>query len=377
MRRCNVLVALAMIAATTTAAIAQAQPGTDQGSDASGDAAPGSGAIASGSAERPTVYVAKPTNAYADRSSLSAVAFAVSPGMVLYPTAQQGPWTLVENEDGKTGWIATSKLVAHPAPHDAEQANRPADAPPPPTTSTSTPPLASTSVMDAPRLEDANAETRPPQPPAAPPIVESARAGCGPALYGEPSLFVALGSYSPTPSYLMVPSNKGSLLHRVAFGASYRHCAASGAPVLDGRIGLTGVVFTLGWSGGPHEDRRTSFGVGFEAELDRPLTLTTSIGGRIGAELSENTNLLTFGARLRFRDRAWLGVDIFHLPQPNVMPKCSDVVVPDCATTTTGVMLGFGLLGHGGTYTALGELGTVILGGLLIVVAYSAGGGVR
>lgn len=374
MRRCNALVALAMIVATT-AAIAQAQPGTDQGSDASGDAVLGSGATASGSAERPTVYVTKPTNAYADRSSLSAVAFAVSPGAVLYPTAQQGPWTLVENEDGKTGWIATSKLVAHPAPHDAEQTNRPADAPPPPTTSTSTP-----LVIDAPRLEDANAETRPPQslePPVAPPIVESAPVGCGPALYGEPSVFVALGSYSPTPSYLMVPSNKGSLLHRVALGASYRHCTATGAPVLDGRIGLTGVVFTLGWSGGPHEDRRTSFGVGFEAELDRPLTSTTSIGGRIGAELSQNTNLLTFGARLRFRDRAWLGVDIFHLPEANVMPKCSDVVVPDCATTTTGVMLGFGLLGHGGTYTALGELGTVILGGVLIVLAYSAGGGVR
>jgi hypothetical protein len=223
-------------------------------------------------------------------------------------------------------------------------------------------------VIDAPRS---------PQPPAAPPLGDSAPARCGSALYGEPSLFVALGSYSPTPSYLMVPSNKGSLLHRVALGTSHRHCTASGAPVLDGRVGLTGVVFTLGWSGGPHEDRRTSVGVGFEAELDRPLTSTTSLGGRIGAELSQNTSLLTFGARLRFRDTAWLGVDIFRLPEANVMPKCSDLVVPDCATTTTGVMLGFGLLGRGGTYTALGELGAVILGGVLIVAAYSGGGGVR
>jgi len=348
MRRCNALVVLVMIAATATAAIAQVEPGTDQGSDANTDAVLGSGATGSGSdantdavlgsgatgsgsAVRPTVYVAKPTNAYVARSSLGEVAFAISPGAVLHPTAQQGPWSLVENEDGKTGWIPTSKLVANPP------ASRPTEA-------TSTSPLA-------------------------------IAAGCGPAFYSEPSLFVALGSYSPTPSYLMVPSNKGSLLDRVAFGRSYRQCAASGAPTLDVRIGLTAAVFTLGWSGGPHEDRRTSYGVGLEGELDRPLTVTTSIGGRIGAELSENTNLLTLGARLRFKDTAWLGVDIFRLPQPNVTPKCSDVVVPDCATTTTGVMLGFGLSGRAGKYTALGELGTVILGGVLIIAAYSAGGG--
>src|SRR5207244_1018376 len=59
---------------------------------------------------RPTARVNEKTVVYSERDKESDQAFVAKPSMTLYPTETKGKWTLVETDDGDSGWLLTSQI---------------------------------------------------------------------------------------------------------------------------------------------------------------------------------------------------------------------------------------------------------------------------
>ena len=65
---------------------------------------------------RPIAHVGAITPAHVEPRDTSATAFVATPADILYPSAPQGDWTLVENDEGDTGWVKTTSFATSSPP---------------------------------------------------------------------------------------------------------------------------------------------------------------------------------------------------------------------------------------------------------------------
>lgn len=209
------------------------------------------------------------------------------------------------------------------------------------------------------------------QPSAAPQATGSPQ--CSTSWYLEPSVLLAIGSYSPASASVERPSNAGAVTNRIAGGVELRFCDAADVPTTRAHLGATVYATSLGWI--DHDDVKA--GVGVELEVTRPVATRVWFGGRLGLETAEaSMGLFTLGGRVHIDQRFWIGVDVFHR-QPasgTTWPSCADSAVERCSTTTTGVMAGLGVEGKAGVITAAVESGIVVTAFTLLVLAFAGGG---
>ena len=194
------------------------------------------------------------------------------------------------------------------------------------------------------------------QPSAAP--IATASSQCSTSGYLEPSVLLAIGSYSRVSSAER-PSNVGAVTNRIAGGVELRFCDADGAPTTRVHLGPTVYLSGLDWV----EHEGVKAGLGVELEVARPIGARVWLGGRAGVETAEaSLGLFTLGGRVHLDHRFWLGVDLFHQQ-------------PTSGTSTAGVMAGLGVEGKAGAITAAVEGGILVTGFALLVLAFASGGG--
>ncbi len=195
------------------------------------------------------------------------------------------------------------------------------------------------------------------QPSATPLAVASSQ--CSTSGYLEPSVLLAIGSYSRVSASADRPSNAGAVTNRIAGGVELRFCDADGAPTTRVHLGPTVYLSGLSWV----EHEGVKAGIGLELEVARPIAARVWLGGRAGVETAEaSLGLFTLGGRVHLDHRFWFGVDLFHQQ-------------PTSGTSTAGVMAGLGVEGKGGAITAAVEGGVLVTGFALLVLAFANGGG--
>lgn len=182
---------------------------------------------------------------------------------------------------------------------------------------------------------------------------------CSTTGYLEPSILLAIGSYSRVSASTERPSNGGAVTNRIGGGIELRYCDADGAPTTRVHFGGTVYLSGLDWVG--HDNVKA--GIGVELEVARPVAARVWLGGRVGVETAAGSRgLFALGGRAHLDHRFWLGVDVFHQQ-------------PTSGTSTTGVMAGLGIEGKAGAITAAVEGGILVTGFVLLVLAFASGGG--
>jgi hypothetical protein len=161
---------------------------------------------------------------------------------------------------------------------------------------------------------------------------------CPRRFYAEPSLFLIANSSSTGDR-----GGEAGVFTRLALGYTFSACDTVD---LGLRFGVAAQT-SSGEAGKP--------GLGFEAEINTPLGDSLRIGGRLGYAFGEqDSHQVMGGARIRFGDVAFVGVDGFfqHSELGNI----------------GGAMVGGGLDGKPGWITASVEVAVVLVLGL----AYAA-----
>ena len=172
-----------------------------------------------------------------------------------------------------------------------------------------------------------------------PSLVESTAPKCESGVYAESSFF---------------GGPQTALIHRIAFGGIARQCTPDATDLTDARIGLTLAITDSRYL-------QDTLAIGFEAELDHPVAHNLRFGIRVGAE-TNSEQLFTFGARVRYANSVYVGLDGFAATNSNM-----DAI-------RSGVLLGVGFQGKPGAYVAGGEGVLVGVLFILFIVSCSSGG---
>jgi hypothetical protein len=200
-----------------------------------------------------------------------------------------------------------------------------------------------------------------------------ARAGeplerCGFGGYAEPSALVGTSTRLSAPG---VRTTSFSALFEVGGGLSYRDCSADRRAATRLQLGLhlsVGLNGTTSYNG--------AGGFGFEAVADHTIVPGWRLGGVTSIAFGNEYRLYTLGARLHYRDWAWVGLELLRVQTEYVYDPCSHptTTVDGCQASVTGLYVGIGAEHR---YVAYGTGVALVIGGVAAAIIAAGLGAVH
>ena len=179
---------------------------------------------------------------------------------------------------------------------------------------------------------------------------------CGFGGYLEPSALVGTSTRISAPGER---TTSLSALFEVGGGFSFRDCSADRREATRLQLGLhvsAGLSGTTSYNG--------AGGVGFEAAADHTIVPGWRLGGVTSVAFGNETRMYTLGARLHFRDWAWVGLELVRVQTEYVYDPCAHptTTVEGCQSSVTGLYAGIGAEHR---YVAYGTGVAVVVGGVI------------
>ena len=191
---------------------------------------------------------------------------------------------------------------------------------------------------------------------------------CGFGGYVEPSALVG------TSTRIIAPGERKtslSALFEVGGGLSFRDCSADRREATRLQLGMH---LSLGLDG------TTSYngagGVGFEVAADHTIAPGWRLGGVTSIAFGNEYRLYTLGARLHYRDWAWVGLELLRVQTGYVYDPCSQPTTTGdgCQASVTGLYAGIGAEHR---YVAYGSGVALVIGGIAAAIIAAGLGAVH
>jgi hypothetical protein len=191
---------------------------------------------------------------------------------------------------------------------------------------------------------------------------------CGYGGYVEPSALVGASTRLSAPG---VHTTSLSALFEVGGGLSYRDCSADRRAATRLQLGLhlsVGLDGTTSYNG--------AGGFGFEAAADHTVAPGWRLGGVTSIAFGNEYRLYTLGARLHYRDWAWIGLELLRVQTGYVYDPCSHptTTVDGCQASVTGLYAGIGAEHR---YVAYGTGAALLIGGIAAAIVAAGLGAVH
>jgi hypothetical protein len=191
---------------------------------------------------------------------------------------------------------------------------------------------------------------------------------CGPGGYVEPSALIGASTRLVAPT---ARSTSPSFLLEVGAGFSDRVCSADRRVATRIQLGLH-----LSFSPSGTTSYEGAGGIGFEAAADHTILPGWRLGAVTSLAFGNEYKLITVGARLHYRDWAWVGVELLRVQTAYVYDPCSNPTTPGagCQSSATGFYVGVGAEHR---YVAYGSGVALVVGGIAAAIIAAGVGAVH
>lgn len=191
---------------------------------------------------------------------------------------------------------------------------------------------------------------------------------CGFGGYVEPSALIGTSTRISAPGER---TTSLSALFEVGGGLSFRDCSADRRAATRLQLGLhlaAGLSGTTSYNG--------AGGLGFEAAADHTILPGWRLGGVASIAFGNETRMYTLGARLHYRDWAWVGLELVRVQAEYVYDPCSHptTTVDGCQASVTGLYAGVGAEHR---YVGYGAGAAVVVGGVIAAIIAAGLGAVH